>query len=196
MKSRKTKICWAIAAALMGFGVFLGTAWVHQFGKVHQHCIVGTSIAFKAYSVDHDGALPYSTNGFGDALLLLVKGDYLPNVANICGPGDDGHVLSNALVRGLHVPEEQCSRVYIQGLNETNDPCICVFFDRRSVPGGDHNYGHGKPLREVCLLDGSMHRIPDEEWPEFSRRQVELLRAAGFSRQKALEYFPDAAIPR
>jgi hypothetical protein len=148
------------------------------------------------YASDHAGALPYSTNGFGDALLLLVKGEYLPTVANICGPGDDGHVLSNALAQGLHVPEEQCSRVYLQGLSETNDPGLCVLFDRRSVPGGDPFDGWGKPLREVRLLDGSMQAISDEQWPEFSRRQVELLTAAGFSRRKALQYYPEASTPK
>ena len=134
--------------------------------------------------------MPYHTNGFGDALLLLVKEGHLPDVAYICGPGDDGHVLSNALARGMHVPEEQCTRVYVQGLSETNDPSICILFDRRSVPGGDHFYGRGKPVREACLLDGSMQTVLDRQWTEFSRRQVELLVAAGLSRQKALEFYP------
>jgi hypothetical protein len=195
MKSRTAK--WTLLAAV-GFtaGVMcLGIAWLHHLGKVHQHCMKCTGLAFRAYSMDHAGALPYSTNGFGDALLLLVKEGHLPTVAFICGPGDDGHVLSNALVFGLHVPESQCSRVYIQGLSEANDPSVCVLFDGRSVPGGDHFYGSGKPLREVCLLDGSMQAISDKQWPEFSRRQVDLLITVGFSRQKALEYYPEASIP-
>lgn len=192
MKSRRAKIVLAIAAGSFVLVACLGVAWFHHLGKVHQHCIKATGIAFRIYSMDHAGALPYSTNGFGDALLLLVKEGHLPTVAYICGPGDDGHVLSNALVHGLHVPESQCSRVYIQGLNETNYPGICVLFDRRSVPGGDHFYGSGRPLREVCLLDGSMQTISDEQWPEFSRQQVELLVAAGFKREKALEYYPEA----
>jgi hypothetical protein len=47
-------------------------------------------------------------------------------------------------------------------------------------------------LREVCLLDGAMEIIPDENWPEFSRKQVELLVAAGFSRTNALHFYPAA----
>lgn len=102
-------------------------------------------------------------------------------------------MFSNALVHGLNVPESQCSRVYVQGLSETNDSGICILFDRRSVPGGDHFYGSGKPVREVCMLDGSMQAISDGRWGEFSRQQVELLVAAGFKREKALEYYPEAA---
>jgi hypothetical protein len=144
------------------------------------------------YAREHGGVFPYHTNGFGDALLLLVK-EEPSNVPFICGPGDDGQVFSNALARSLHVPEEQCSRVYVQGLRETNYPGICILFDRRSVPGGDHFYGSGKPLREVCLLDGSMETIPDARWAEFSRQQVKLLVEAGFTREKALDSYPEAA---
>src|ERR1035441_3809145 len=147
---------------------------------------------FSEYAKQHGGVFPYNTNGFGDALLLLVR-DRPYDVAFICGPGDDGHVLSNALAHGLHVPEDQCSRVYIQGLSETNDPGICILFDRNSCRGGDHfrsPWGHR--VRETCLLDGSREIIRDEAWPEFSRKQVELLVAAGFSRTNALHFYPAA----
>jgi len=43
------------------------------------------------------------------------------------------------------------------------------------------------------MLDGYMETVPDERWAEFSRYQVELLVAAGFKREKALEYYPEAA---
>ncbi len=149
-------------------------------------------MAFRFYAQAHGGMLPFHTNGFGDALLLLVKEGHAPSVAYICGPGDDGSVLSNALARGLHMPEEECTRVYIQGLSETNDPSLCILFDRRSVPGGDHFYGMGKPLREACMLDGGMETILDQRWPEFCRKQVDLLVAAGWTREKALKYYPEA----
>jgi hypothetical protein len=150
-------------------------------------------MAFRTYALEHGGALPYHTNGFGDAMLLLVQEKQLPGVAWICGPGDNGSVLSNALAHGLHVPEDQCTRVYLQGLSETNDPTICIVFDRQSVPGGDHNYGWGPRVREVCMLDGSMQTIPDEKWPAFRQKQVDLLVSAGFTREKALDYYGIAA---
>ncbi|MGE5137868.1 MAG: hypothetical protein ACM3JD_00275 [Rudaea sp.] len=174
----------------------LGLWWFRMMSRVHQHCIKVAGTAFMSYSMDHGGRLPYDTNGFGNAMLLLVKEGQLPGVAWICGPGDDGHALSNALVRGVHVPEAECSRIYVQGLSEKNDPNICILFDRRSVPGGDHFYGRGKPLREALLLDGSMQTVPDAQWPEFCRRQVELLVAAGFPRQKALKYYPEASVSK
>ena len=193
MKSRLLKWSPLCGVGLLLVVVVLGFIWFRHLGKVHQHCIKVTGTAFRSYSMEHGGVFPFHTNGFGDALLLLVRDQHLPGVAWICGPDDDGTVLSNALLRGLDVQEERCSRVYVQGLSETNDPMICILFDRRSVPGGDHFYGRGRPIREVCMLDGSMQTISDERWPEFSRQQVELLVAVGWTREKALEYYPEAA---
>jgi hypothetical protein len=73
MISRKARFVWGIAAGLIGLVACLGAAWIHRLGKVRQHCIKITGIAFRMYSEDHGDALPFSTNDFGDALLLLVK---------------------------------------------------------------------------------------------------------------------------
>ena len=178
-----------IAGGFIALVICLGTAWIHHLGKMHQHCMKIAGTILREYASEHGGVLPYHTNGFGDALILLVK-DSPQDVRFICGPGDDGHVFSNALVQGLDVPERQCSRVYVQGLSETNDLGLCILFDRRSVPGGDHGYGSGRPIREVCMLDGSMQSVSDERWPEFCRQQVELLVAAGWARDNALQYYP------
>lgn len=193
MNSRMSKRSLFVLAGLLVAAVAVGIAWFSPLAKRHQHCIKATGLAFRMYAEAHGGFLPYHTNGFGDALLVLVKEHHLPGVAWICGPGDDGAVLSNALVHGLDVTEELCSRVYLQGLSTTNDPMICILFDRHSVSGGDHGYGWGRAIREVCMLDGSMQTIPDERWPEFGRLQVELLVAAGWTLEKASEYYPDAA---
>jgi hypothetical protein len=192
MKPGNVKRALFIAGGLLALVACVGGAWLHHLGKVHRHCMKIAGLVLRDYASEHGGAFPHHTNGFGDALLSLVREDP-SNVPFICGPGDDGHVFSHALAHALHVPEEQCSRVYVQGLTETNYPGICVLFDRRSVPGGDHFYGSGKPVREACLLDGSMQTIPDGRWAEFSRQQVEPLIEAGFTREKALQYYPGAA---
>ncbi len=191
MKSRVLKWSLYSGIALISAVVVLGFVWFRNLRNVHRHCIKVAGSAFRDYAEAHGGTLPFHTNGFGDAMLLLVKEQQLPGVAWICGPGDDGTVLSNALVHGLDVPEAQCSRVYVQGLSETNDPAICILFDRRSVPGGDHFYGSGRPIRELCMLDGIMETVTDEQWPAFCRRQVELLVAAGWTRKQAEEYYPE-----
>jgi hypothetical protein len=83
MISRKTKILLRIAAGMLAVVCCLGAFWIHRLGKVHQHCIKITGSAFSLYAADHNGVLPFSTNGFGTALLSLVKEGYLPSVAFI-----------------------------------------------------------------------------------------------------------------
>jgi len=193
MKTR-TKIFLSVGVIVFCALAGLMGAWLWYLNHyVHQHCIKQVGLAFRLYARDHNGKLPYSTNGFGDALLILAKEDS-SNIHIICGPGDDGHLYIEALKNHSQLPEEKCSRVYIQGLSETNDPQICILFDRNSCRGGDHfrsPWGH--LLREACMLDGSMQVIRDEDWPEFSRNQVELLVAAGLSRTNALRFYPAAA---
>jgi len=185
---------WLLTAAIF-FCVLvgLGGTWLWYLSKyVHRHCIKQASMFFGMYSSEHQGQLPISTNGFGDALLILAREDPT-SIHSLCGPDDEGHIFKEALQNNSVVPEDQCSRVYIQGLWETNDPQICILFDRISCKGGDHfrsPWGHR--VRELCLLDGSMQVIRDEDWPEFSRRQVKLLVAAGFTRTNALHFYPAA----
>ena len=181
-----------IAVFLLLLVGFCGTWLWYLNYYVHLHCIKQAGLAFRIYSSEHQGQLPYSTNGFGDALLNLAKTD--PTVINsLCGPDDDEHFFKEALQNNSIVPEGRCSRIYIQGLSENNNPEICILFDRNSCRGGDHGcspWGHR--VREVCLLDCSMQIIRDEDWPDFSRKQVELLIEAGFSRTNALHFYPAA----
>lgn len=199
MKTR-TKIILPIAGFILCAFFGLGATWLWYLNHyVHQHCIKQAGLAFRIYAGEHNGNLPFSTNGFGNALLLLAgadsTNDYLGGfMGPLYAPGDDGQLYRQALMNHSVLPEDQCSRVYIQGLNEdTNDPQICILFDRNSCPGGDHGrlpWAHR--VREACMLDGSMEVIRDEDWPEFSRKQVELLVAAGFSRSNALHFYPAA----
>src|SRR6185437_7262518 len=184
MKSRSKKLLIVFAFFLCAFIGLAGTWFWYLTCYVHQHCIKQTAMAFQIYANDHNGKLPYSTNGFGNALLLLAgpdpTNDYIGGfIGCLCAPGDDGHFYREALANHSILPEEKCSRVYIQGLSTENNPEICILFDRNSCPGGDHRrspWGHR--VREACLLDGSMEVIPDGNWPSFSQRQVDLLVAA------------------
>jgi hypothetical protein len=193
VKTRTKRILLVVSIPIFLFFGFCAFGIVYSFKYVHQHCIKSAGLDFHMYAGQHHGQLPFSTNGFGNALLELVDTNYLAEIKLICGPGDDGHIFLEALKNNSIVPEEKCSRVYIQGLSDANDPQICILFDRNSCPGGDHfrsPWGHR--VREACLLDGSMQIIRDEDWPEFSKKQVELLVAAGFTKTNALYFYPAA----
>ena len=73
---------------------------------------------------------------------------------------------------------------------------ICLLYDRHSSRGGDHFYGLGRSLREVCMLDGMMNTVPDAKWTEFGRKQVDLLVEAGWTHEKALGYYPNIRLEK
>ena len=112
-------------------------------------------------------------------------------------PDDDARRLLECVRTGTHLPEDACTRAYVQGLSETNDHSICLMFDRYPTPGGDHGRRPWKPLlREVCMLDGSMQKIPETDWPAFHAKQIELLLAAGISRETAEKLYAPFPRPR
>ena len=182
------RILWGLLALVAALVTFVAYCWI--FYPAHQHCIKAAGMHFLLYEEDHQGRLPFDTNGFGDALMLLVK-SYPPDGWRcLTGVGDDGSVFRAALAFGAHIPEEKCSRVYVQGLSETNDPNIAILFDRYSNPGGDHfRRPWGPMLREVCLLDGSMQIIAESNWSRFSSNQIELLVQNGIPRLTAQHYY-------
>jgi hypothetical protein len=191
---------WAVWGSLILIPVFLVSGYiclmVFNVFHAHEHCIKQAGLAFRLYSQENHGDFPYDTNGFGNALLLLVKSGYLGDtngqysIGPVTGPGDDGTNFREALRTGSPIPEQKCSRIYIQGLSEKNNPLIAILWDKKSSPGGDHFHRPWGPLlREVCLLDGSMQVISEKNWAAFSSNQVELLVQDGIARATARHYY-------
>jgi hypothetical protein len=164
------KILWITLTPVFVLAGLFGL-WSFNFSRTHRHCIKNSGLALRQYATAHEGRFPFHTNGFGDALLLLVKeekgdtnGEY--TVPYITGPGDNGEMFKEALKTGVNVAEEKCSRIYIQGLSETNNPQIAILFDKKSIAGGDHfRRPWGPLLREVCMVDGSMQTVREENGP-------------------------------
>jgi hypothetical protein len=107
----------------------------------------------------------------------------------LTGPGYDATPLREAKETGSDLPEEECGRVYIQGLTKKINPEIAVLFDKLPTPGGDHC-----PLpfrlwaslgREVLYIGWGQSFVLERDWPEFTRKQVELLVQEGMERQEA-----------
>ncbi len=183
-------ICGLVLLPVILVGASVAVGMFNLF-HAHEHCIKGTGSILQQYAAGHKGQLPYEPSGFGDAILAFLKDD--PEMAGyFAAPGDDGSFLKSCLRSGTHVPEERCTRTYVQGLSETNNLDIAVVFDRYPTRGGDHfRRPWGPWLREVCLLDGSMRVIAEENWPAFRQQQIELLVAEGFGRADAEHYYHD-----
>lgn len=154
----------------------------------HAHCIAQAAGSLLQYAAEHQGRYPTHINGYGDALLLVVK-DYLPGAYAFTGPGYGSSVFGEALASNRDVDEEKCGRVYVMGLSATSNPENAILFDKLPTPGGDHCHGLRRltaPLcREALLVDGSHVTIHESKWQEFSQKQIEMLVREGFARAAA-----------
>jgi hypothetical protein len=154
----------------------------------HAHCITFADLSFAGYAMDHGGRFPYSTNGYGDALLLMNE-ELGGGWYSVTGPGYTAAVFEKALKTGGHVAEEACGRVYVQGLTTNNDGAIAILFDKIATPGGDHCHGFTRmwtPLaREVVTIGGGHSFVWKSEWQQFATNQIRLLTEAGIPKQEA-----------
>ena len=130
------------------------------------------------YDSEH-GHYPYSSNGYGDAILLASTNQ--EDFRFFGAPGYDSKVFARALANGGHVPEKECGRVYVQSRGTNSDPNIVLLFDKKSRRGG----------REVNVW-GGLEFIRDADWPAFVKRQIELLVASGVSPKEAENYFAES----
>ena len=199
MRQRRSWL-WKLAGIAVAAAVF-AVWYVHLHPLVfnesfweHAHCMPQAGLAFRTYALDHDGQFPYNTNGYGDALLLMTNemGGFW---GGLTGPGYDSGVFAEAARTGRHIPEQACGRVYVQGLRDTSNPEIALFFDKVAAPPDHCNFPRrlwARFARDVSFVDGHWETIPVERWPAFVQRQVDLLVAAGFSRAQAQQLYGQA----
>jgi hypothetical protein len=146
-------------------------------------------MALSQYATEHEGRFPFHPNGYGNALLLLNEDDF----DALTGPGYDATPFRRARANGNVLSEEECGRVYIQGLTTKNNREVALLFDKLPTPGGDHCYLPFRMWaslgREVWLVGSEHIFVAEREWPEFTRTQVDLLVREGFERQEAERLF-------
>src|ERR1051325_8375166 len=68
----------------------------------HAHCMPQAGLAFRQYAMDHHGRFPYSTSGYGDALLLMSN-EMGNSWGSLTGPGYDKSVFAEASRTGHHL---------------------------------------------------------------------------------------------
>jgi hypothetical protein len=197
----KRKLLWCLLAlAVVATSV---TAYVYTHPLVfnesfwgHAHCIPQAGMALQSYADQHNGRFPEHPDGYGNALLLLApytEGSFYM----LTGPGYDESPFLAAFQSGAGLSEEDCGRVYIQGLTLKTSLEVAVMFDKLPSPGGDHCQTFFRlvaPLgREVLFPDGHHSFIPEIEWPRFASKQVELLVKEGIPRHEAERLYASKA---
>jgi hypothetical protein len=191
---RRIVVLFCAITAIVGFSAFYVRTHPLVFNESffqRAHCIVGGGLSLESYAEEHQGRFPFSTNGYGDALVLVDAGWD----ESLTGPGYDARVFERVRRTGENAPESEFGRVYVQGLSKSNDPEIALLFDKLPTPGGDHCQFLRRiiaPLaREVWTVGGERHVIEETGWPAFSKHQIQLLVTAGVSRDQAEMYYSE-----
>lgn len=191
---------WRWVVAALGLAIVLAVLYVRANPLVfsesmweHEHCIKVALIELMDYCAENGGTYPSHPNGYGDALLLLDEQCYYA----LTGPGYDEAPFHRAKESGRDLPEQECGRVYVQGLTDKSHPDIALLFDKLPTPGGDHCHFPIRlwaPLgREVMFVGGDTSFVEEDDWPGFVKRQVELLVAEGFEREEVERLFAEKA---
>jgi hypothetical protein len=161
--------------------------------ETHAHCIKFAGLQLDQYASEHEGRFPSHPRGYPNALLLMDEDCFHA----LTGPGYDAVPLLEAKRLGKELGEEDCGRVYIQGLTKKSNSEIALLFDKLPTPGGDHCHLPvrlwASPGREVWLVGTEQIFVRESEWPAFSKKQVELLVEEGFDRKEAERLFASKA---
>ena len=132
----------------------------------------------QVYAEKHEGWFPQSEKGAYDALQKLYP-DYISTreLAELAGLSADIEPLIKAVERGEPLNDKLTSWIYHQGLKNSDDYRIALFWERRGglFSGGkkDPSGGHA-----VILLSWEIKQIPPSDWLEFLKDQEALRNSA------------------
>lgn len=159
-----------IALAAIGGSVVGYWKWKYPYGWSHC-CITVMGLSLRTYAMDHGGRFP--TGGeTPEASLSLLYSNY-ENAHTLRGKAVPLEVAQAALARNGKLGPDSCGWHYVEGLTEADDPEIAILWDKSSL---DHNGGRVRGGgHEVAFVDGSSRYVSGARWPEFLKRQEQLL---------------------
>jgi hypothetical protein len=181
------------AVVLLALYVYTHPLVFNESWFAHAHCIVIAGLSLEEYALKHDGRFPYDPKGYGNALLQLDEDTF----HTLTGPGYSDAPFFEAKSSGKDLQEEECGRVYIQGLTKKSDPNIVLLFDKLPTPGGDHCHLPRRLWaslgREFWTVGAGHSFVEESDWPAFAKEQVNLLVKEGFAREEAERLYASKA---
>lgn len=186
---RGVLLALVLGAVLAGIYVRANPLVFNESLWQHAHCIKIAGMELERYAEENGGRFPSHPKGYGNALLLLNEECY----STLTGPGYDAEPFHRAKRDGTGLPEEECGRVYVQGLSRKSDPELALLFDKLPTPGGDHCHFPFRLWasrgREVWFVGEHLRFVAERDWPAFAEQQVERLVREGFARGEAERLF-------
>jgi hypothetical protein len=123
------------------------------------------------YAADHNGCFPQSEKGPYAALQKLYP--RYSDGQGLAGLSGDVHATVECLKNGEPLTSNLTSWVYIQGLKNTDNPKLAIFWEAR---GGVYANGQKDVSGGHCvmLLNGEAGQISGADWTNFLEQQERL----------------------
>jgi hypothetical protein len=131
-------------------------------------------LALETYAELNDGHYPAGAGSPEASLSLLYGEEYGINAEVLRGKTVPVEVVQAILDRGELLGPDTCGWHYVEGLTLADDSQIALVWDK---VGLDHNGGQHSDGGHSVWFRGHEEYIRGPDWPEFLRRQRELMAA-------------------
>jgi len=167
-----------ILLILVAFGWY---RWEFPYGQSHC-CILNVGGALQSYAEDHDSRFP-SGGDCPEASLSLIYSNYA-NAYLLRGKTVPLTVVQDALVKFGKLGAESCGWHYVEGLTLSDDPEIAILWDKIGLGHNGQRLSNGG--HEVYYVGGDRRFVSGKQWPEFLKRQQDLLAQRSDDAKRAL----------
>lgn len=167
--SRRKSILWlVIAGGLVFCGVYGAFRFVYPFGP--RTCFLPCmNNALQTYANANSGVFPDGPDSY--AALRKLYPLHMPNADLLAGISGNVKATRAILQTNGLLTSNECSWVYLKGLNSSNPPKTILIYERRT---GVYVNGFRKNGRAVGFVDGSASQMDEQA---FQRLLVEQQRS-------------------
>lgn len=159
----------------------------YPYGRSHC-CLKALGLSLLQYAEKHNGHFPAGAGSPEASLSLLFREGYDVDAEVLRGKTVPVEKVRSILERGELLGPNTCGWHYVEGLTMSDDPGLALVWDKVGLGhnGEDRGGGHS-----VWFLHGPEEVIPASKWPDFLKRQEELMAA----RTQNIEQLHGSAAP-
>jgi hypothetical protein len=145
----------------------------YPYGPSHC-CLKGLGLVLHLYAEEHDGKFPAGAGSPEASLSLLYQENSGADAELLRGKTVPLETVKKILESGELLGPDSCGWHYVEGLTLSDDLQLAIVWDKVGLGhnGQDIQGGHS-----VLFLGGSEDVVTASEWPEFLKRQEQLMAA-------------------
>jgi hypothetical protein len=175
VRAKRIAVGFAIVVCVLLAVVVLLRSLLPSYPYGWSHCCLkALGLALLQYAQEHDGHFPAGAESPEASLSLLARGHYDIDAETLRGKTVPVEEARSILERGGLLGPDSCGWHYVEGLTVSDDPGLALVWDKVGLGHNGQDIGGG---HSVLFLDGHEEVIAASDWPDFLKRQDELMAA-------------------